>query len=126
MRKALVMISLCFGFASAVRAADEDYVGPFPTESLYAMCTQSSQRDKCLMYIQGLIYGLRVQREMQEQGMPICVPEISSEEARVRILEFIDGATGGNPQTNKDGGDWMAFMGLAAGNVCQQHISFGR
>ncbi|GLS38854.1 hypothetical protein GCM10010869_44510 [Mesorhizobium tianshanense] len=124
MRKTIVTISLCFGLVTAVRAANEDYVGPFPTEGLYMMCSQSNQRDKCLMYIQGLMYGLRIQREMHEQGMPICVPEISSEEARVRILNFIDGATGGNPQTNKDGGDWMAFMGLAAGNVCGQHIGF--
>jgi hypothetical protein len=29
------------------------------------------------------------------------------------------GGDGGKPSSNKDGGDWMAFMGLAAGNVCK-------
>ena len=28
-------------------------------------------------------------------------------------------ASGGNPANNKDGGDWMAFMALAAGNICK-------
>lgn len=126
MRKAIVTISLCVGLASAVRAADDikDYVGPFPTEDFYTMCSQSNQRDMCLMYIQGLMYGLKTQRDMHEHGMPICLPEISSEEARVRILNFIDGTTGGNPQNNKDGGNWMAFMGLAAGNLCEQRVGF--
>ena len=42
------------------------------------------------------------------------------EAARLRILNFIDGITGGNPSNNKDGGDWMAFMGIATGNTCNK------
>jgi hypothetical protein len=51
--------------------------------------------------------------------MPICLPELSSEEARVLMLKFIDVMTGGNPKDNADGGDWMAFLSLATGNVCK-------
>jgi len=56
---------------------------------------------------------------MQQKGMGICLPDMTPETARLRILQFIEAATGGKPSSNKDGGDWMAFMGLAAGNVCK-------
>ena len=126
MRRTTMTIGFWLGLASAVCAAEDikDYVGPFPTEALHAMCSQASQRDKCLMYIQGLMYGLKTQRAMQEHGTPVCVPEMSAEEARVRILKLIDTATAGDPTKNKDGGDWMAFMGLAAGNLCEQRVGF--
>jgi len=51
--------------------------------------------------------------------MAICLPDMTPETARLRILQFIEAASGGKPSSNKDGGDWMAFMGLAAGNVCK-------
>ena len=76
-------------------------------------------RDKCSAYLQGLIYGLNMQRTMQKQKMPVCLPEMTSRAARLRVLKFIDGATGGKPDNNKDGGDWMAFLGLSAGNICK-------
>lgn len=72
------------------------------------------------MYIQGLMYGLKMQRAMQEKGMPVCLPEMSPETARLRILGFINATTGGRPDSNKDGGDWMAFLGLAGGNICKK------
>jgi hypothetical protein len=99
----------------------KDYAGPFTTEFLYAMCSQNdtSSREKCNLYLQGLLYGLTVQKSMQQKGTSVCLPEMSPETARLRILQFIDGATGGNPSNNKDGGDWMAFMGVAAGNLCK-------
>jgi hypothetical protein len=98
-----------------------DYTGPFTTEFLYAMCSQNdtASREKCNYYLQGLLYGLNIQRSMQQKGMAICLPEMTPETARQRILQFIEAATGGKPSSNKDGGDWMAFMGLAAGNVCK-------
>jgi len=45
---------------------------------------------------------------------------MTSEIARPKILGFIDEVTGGRPSNNKDGGDWMAFMGVAAGNICKK------
>jgi hypothetical protein len=85
------------------------------------MCSQSdtASREKCNYYLQGLLYGLSVQRAMQQKGTAVCVPEMTPEAARRRILQFIEAATGGNPANNKDGGDWMAFMALAAGNICK-------
>ena len=99
----------------------QDYTGPFTTEYLYAMCSQNDtvSREKCDYYLQGLLYGLNVQKSMQQKGMGICLPDMTPETARLRILQFIEAATGGKPSSNKDGGDWMAFMGLAAGNVCK-------
>jgi len=98
-----------------------DYTGPFTTEYLYAMCSQNdtASREKCNYYLQGLLYGLNIQKSMQQKGMAICLPDMTPEAARQRILQFIEAATGGKPSSNKDGGDWMAFMGLAAGNVCK-------
>ena len=107
----------------AVRAADsvKDYTGPFTTQVLYQMCSQDNSvaRAKCYMYIEGLMFGLNIQKSMQEKRMPVCLPALNPEAARIRILRFIDGTTGGKPENNKDGGDWMAFMGLAAGNICK-------
>jgi hypothetical protein len=99
----------------------KDYTGPFSTEFLYAMCSQSdtASREKCNYYLQGLLYGLSVQRAMQQKGTAVCLPDMTPEAARRRILQFIEAATGGNPANNKDGGDWMAFMALAAGNICK-------
>jgi len=98
-----------------------DYTGPFTTEYLYAMCSQNdtASREKCNYYLQGLLYGLNIQKSMQQKGMAICLPDMTPEAARQRILQFIEAATGGKPSSNKDGGDWMAFMGLAAGKVCK-------
>ncbi len=114
---------ICMGLASAVAAepAPRDYVGPFPTERLYAMCTDSQQRETCLMYLQGLMAGLRIQRNLTEQGSAVCLPEMSPEQARVRIVQLIDVTTKGRPQDNKDSGDWIATVALASGNLCKQH-----
>ena len=108
------------GFQKPEREAS-DYTGPFTTQFLYTMCSRDDliSREKCNLYIQGLLYGLRTEKSVQEGGKSVCLQEIDPETARVRILEFIDGITGGNPSNNKDGGDWMAFMGVAAGNICK-------
>jgi len=100
----------------------KDYVGSFTTEFLHSMCSQSdtNSRDKCNLYLQGLLYGLNMGRTMQQRGMPVCTSDMTPEAARLRILNFIDGITGGNPSNNKDGGDWMAFMGVATGNTCNK------
>ena len=123
MCRVVVAIGIYVGLASAAlaEAAPKDYVGPFPTEKLYAMCSDARQRDKCLIYLQGLMSGLRIQKSLSDQGSAICLPEMSPEEARIRILQLIDKATAGKPQDNKDGGDWIAVMGIAAGNLCKQH-----
>jgi hypothetical protein len=99
----------------------KDYDGPFTTDVLYAMCSQTdtASREKCNLYLQGLLYGLTIEKSMQQKGTSICLPEMTPETARQRILQFIEAATGGNPSRNKDGGDWMAFMGLATGNICK-------
>lgn len=97
-----------------------DYTGPFTTKILYTMCSQEDRasRDRCDIYIQGLMYGINISRSL-ESKLHVCLPEMSIEAARTRILQFIDTTTGGKPETNGDGGDWMAFMGLAAGNLCK-------
>jgi hypothetical protein len=124
LRKTIMTISLCLGLASGAQAANEaqDYVGPFTTQLLYSLCSRntSTSRNTCYAYIQGLMYGLNTERSMQEKGMPVCLPEMSLETARLNILKFIDGTTGGRPGNNKDGGDWMAFLGLATGNICKK------
>jgi hypothetical protein len=122
MRRVAIAMGVWVGLASAALAesASKDYVGPFPTEKLYAMCSDNHQRDKCLMYLQGLMYGLRIQKNLSDQGSAICLPEMSPEEARARILKLIETTTAGKPQDNKDGGDWIAVMGIAAGNLCKQ------
>jgi hypothetical protein len=102
-------------------AEPEDYKGPFSTQVLYAMCSRkdAASREKCHLYMQGLLYGLKMQKSMREHGTPVCLPEMTPEEARVLILDFIAATTGGRPSNNRDGGDWMAFMGLAAGHLCE-------
>ena len=124
MRKAIFALSLCLGLASGVPGADaediKDYSGPFTTRFLYQMCSQNDRisRDKCDMYIQGLMYGLNIPRATQGK-LQVCLPKMSTEAARLHILQFIDAMTGGKPETNGDGGDWIAFMGLSAGNLCK-------
>lgn len=123
MRNLLLGFAVCVAAAPTVHAESAtDYVGPFTTQALYTMCSENDavSKEKCDLYLQGLLYGLSTARSMQEHGMPVCLPKMSREEARVRILQFIDGTTGGNPSTNKDGGDWMAFMGVASGNLCKK------
>jgi hypothetical protein len=99
----------------------KDYAGPFTTAVLYALCSRNdaTSREKCNLYLQGLLYGLRIQKSMQQKGTSVCLPEMSPETARLRILQLIDATTAGNPSNNKDDGDWMAFMGVAAGNICK-------
>ena len=108
------------GDTAASDDAIKNYDGPFTTDVLYAMCSQTdtASREKCNLYLQGLLYGLTIQKSMQQKGTSVCLPEMTPETARQRILQFIDAATGGNPSRNKDGGDWMAFMGVATGNIC--------
>lgn len=125
---ALVSLTLCVpaattGWAQGNPPASEgfkDYTGPFPTKALYTMCSRPDRasRDKCNLYIQGLMYGLNVSHQM-EGKLKICLPEMTVEAARLRIIQFIDATTGGKPESNKDSGDWVAFLGLASGNVCK-------
>lgn len=123
MRNLLLGFTVCLAAASGVHAeSPTDYVGPFPTQALYTMCSENDavSREKCDLYLQGLLYGLNTARSMQEHGMPVCLPKMTPEEARVRVLQLIDATTGRKPSTNKDGGDWMAFMGVASGNLCKK------
>jgi len=122
MGKTISALSIWLGLTSIAYAKGADYNGPFTTQVLYDLCshTDNISRAKCDMYVQGIVYGLTIERSVEDQGMQICVPNIDSEAARVLILKFIGGATGGNPSANKDGGDWMAFMALAAGHVCKK------
>jgi hypothetical protein len=107
--------------ADISKPVNEDYVGPFTTEYLYALCSQNdtSSREKCNLYIQGLLYGLNTAKTLREKGTTVCLPDMTPEAARLRILSFIDAITANSPSNNKDGGDWMAFMGVAAGNLCK-------
>jgi len=111
----------CAGLTSGAHAA-EDYRGPLTTQVLYTMCSQNDRvsREKCDLYIQGLIYGLTMQKSLTEHSLGVCLPEMTPEEARLRILKFIDGVTAGKPSNNKDGGNWIALMGLSAGNLCKK------
>ncbi|MBR0776019.1 hypothetical protein JQ625_14370 [Bradyrhizobium diazoefficiens] len=123
MFRAIAILCLSFGFvAPAVAGEVADYKGPFPTTVLYDMCSKNDQtsREKCALYLQGLVYGIRIQRQMTEKGMAVCLPEIAPEQARARVIGLIDQATGGRPENNKDGGDWIAMMALASGNLCDK------
>ncbi len=124
MRATILTLCVCLGLAGAARAASDprDYTGPFTTQVLYTMCSQNNPaaRANCELYIQGLMNGLRMQRAMQEKGMPVCLPDMSVEAARQRIIGFITTTTAGKPESNKAGGDWMAFLGLASGNFCKK------
>jgi hypothetical protein len=117
---ALVAASALAFAATAPTLAIENYVGRFTTQALYDLCSDPNSRDKCNLYLQGLIYGLRAQRSMQEQGSGVCLPEMSPDAARLKILDLIRLTTRGKPSDNKDGGDWMALMGVAAGNMCKK------
>jgi hypothetical protein len=99
----------------------EDYTGPFTTQALYTMCSEGNpvSREKCNLYLQGLVYGVQVERRMQEHNMPFCLPDMTAETARLRLLDFINGVTEGNPSNNKDDGNWIAFMAVAAGHQCK-------
>jgi hypothetical protein len=118
----LLSINALRGSPSLAGDDVKDYAGPFPTEALYALCSQndSRARDKCDFYIQGLMSGMTNERRTQEKGLSICLPEMSAEAARLRIINCIDGITEGHPAKNKDGGDWMAFLCLATGNTCKK------
>src|SRR3954469_10534000 len=101
MRSTAAIFSVCLSVVPAVAA--EDYKGHFTTQTLYNLCSRKevSSREGCNLYLQGLVYGIRTQKGMQDQGMRICLPAISSEEARIRILKLIDGITEGKPSNNK-------------------------
>ncbi len=123
MFRTIAILAISFGFAAAARAEEPaDYKGPFPTSALYEMCSKSDQvsREKCAAYLQGMIYGVRIQKQMSDKGMAVCLPEVAAEQARKRVTGFIDQVTGGHPSNNKDGGDWIAFMALAEGNLCKK------
>jgi hypothetical protein len=123
MLRAIVILCLSLGLAvPAVAGEVADYKGPFPTTALYDMCSKNDQasREKCGLYLQGLIYGLRIQREMTGKGMAVCLPEITPEQARAEVIAFIDQVTGRRPADNKDGGDWIALMALASGRLCDK------
>jgi succinate dehydrogenase/fumarate reductase-like Fe-S protein len=114
---------ICLCVLTGVPAAaqeQKDYAGPFPTPALYRMCSDPASRDKCRAYLQGLMYGLNAQKSMYDRGSPVCLPDITPEAARIRLLQFIDTTTRGKPSSNKDSGDWVAFLALAAGNLCKK------
>jgi hypothetical protein len=116
---ALVLI----GLAAPASAKDPaDYEGPFPTTALYDMCSKKDQvsREKCALYLQGLVYGLRVQKQMTDKNMAACLPDLTPEQARRKVTAFIDEVTGGRPANNRDAGDWVAFMALAKDNLCDK------
>jgi hypothetical protein len=122
MRKAIcigIYLAMVSGNAGAAEEP-RDYTGPFPTQALYRMCSDQSSRDKCRAYLQGLMYGLNAQKSMSDKGAPVCLPDLTPEAARVRLLQFIDATTGGKPSSNKDSGDWVAFLALASGNMCKK------
>lgn len=122
MRKALYFLGILVGLGSAVQAANEDYSGPFTTQALYNLCSSAdkAKRDNCNIYIQGLIYGIHVERLSEEVGMPNCLPEITTDTARKQILDFINAVTDGRPDRNKDGGNWVASMALTQGHLCKK------
>ena len=104
----------------------DDYKGPFSTQVLYTMCSSKSPvlRDKCNMYLQGLMYGLRIQATTRSAGddkvdMTVCLPdELTTETARVDLIKFINFLTNGTRSGNRDSGDWIAYMSLGNGNIC--------
>jgi hypothetical protein len=118
-----ISAAICAAVAAGAAAADDqpkDYVGPFPTTALYRMCSDPGSRDKCRAYLQGLVYGITAQKSMTDRGAPVCLPDLTPEDARARVVQFIDATMGGKPSTNKDSGDWIAFIALASGNMCKK------
>jgi hypothetical protein len=77
--RTLLTALFCLAVASVALAADdpEDYRGPFPTQALYDLCSRKDNvsRVSCYLYIQGLTYGLKTRKTMQEQGMSVCLPD---------------------------------------------------
>ena len=63
----------CTSLQAHARDNIKDYAGPFTTQDLYTMCSQNNvgSREKCHLYIQGLIYGLNTQKLMQDKKMPV-------------------------------------------------------
>ena len=122
MRKAIwagICLAAVVG-STGIAEEPTDYVGPFPTTALYRMCSDPASRDKCRAYLQGLMYGLSAQKSMSDRDAPVCLPDITPEAARVRVLQFIDTTTHGKPSSNKDSGDWVAFLAVASGNLCKK------
>jgi hypothetical protein len=118
-----ISAAICAAVAAGAAAADDppkDYVGPFPTQALYRMCAEPASREKCRAYLQGLMYGINAQKSMTDRGAPVCLPDMTPEDARTRLVQFIDVTTGGKPSSNKDSGDWIAFIALASGNLCKK------
>jgi len=122
MRKVVTTILLMTAILAGRALAVENYRGPFSTQAIYQLCSddERTSREKCELYLQGLLYGIKASRSMEQKGMPVCLPSIGIEEARRRVLRLIDATTGAKPETNKDGGDWMAFLGLVNGNLCKK------
>jgi hypothetical protein len=114
----LVLGTAIIGFAPMPAHAVEDYKGPFSTQALYTMCASKNPalREKCNLYLQGLMYGLRVQIVMKDDGMLVCLPDnMTTELARQNLIDFINSITHGNPSSNGDSGDWVAYMSLESG-----------
>ena len=107
---------------------EENYKGPFTTQVLYTMCSSkdSVSREKCEIYLQGLMYGLKMQTYMKNmigadgKDMTVCLPETTVEAARLNMLHFIDSVTGGNPGSNGDSGNWIAYISLGTGHLCNK------
>jgi hypothetical protein len=101
MRAISSAMALSIAWTATAAAAEQfkEYTGPFPTKALYALCSDKSPaaREKCSFYLQGLMYGIKTQRGMHERDVPVCLPDLSIEAARQRILGFIDTTTGGKP-----------------------------
>jgi len=122
-RSLLVIIgSVLLSSAPAKAREPDDYKGAFSTQVLYDLCSRKddASKDKCMLYIQGLLSGLTVGRLVLSKSLAICVPKMDIENARQRILDFIDRVTDHHPANNRDGGDWMAFLALSEGHVCKR------
>ena len=63
MRKLLQILvpSVALVIPTLTAHAIEDYKGPFTTQALFTMCSSNNLvlREKCNIYLQGLMYGLR-------------------------------------------------------------------
>jgi Ssp1 endopeptidase immunity protein Rap1a len=113
MFRSIAVAGLFLAFAASADAEmPADYRGPFPTSALYEMCSKSDQpsREKCRMYLQGLMAGIRLQRQVAGQRMPVCLPsDITSDKARRIITRFIDESTGGRPTTRTRAIGWPSW-----------------
>jgi hypothetical protein len=80
---------------------DGNYKGECTTQALYTMCssTDATVRKNCNMYLEGLMYGLKVQKYMEQEkqtgkhkiDMSTCLPEITVDQARERGCRSKDG-----------------------------------